>query len=81
MERSGYSQKVALPRDFIADVLRGDGIAAALDLLGYRDNIRTIMRTTGVIPAFIGKLLQEINVGNRVMNDGNLQETGIAVPG
>jgi len=61
--------EVTLARDFIADVARGDGIGAALDSVGYLGKVRGLLETTSAIPVFIAKTPQEVNAGNRVMND------------
>jgi len=57
-----------LARDFTADVLRGGGIGAALDLLGYLGTVRNILGTTSVIPSFIAKNPQKIDSGQEIMS-------------
>ncbi|WP_292349949.1 PKD domain-containing protein [Methanoregula sp. PtaU1.Bin006] len=61
--------EVTLARDFTADVLRGDPVAVVLDSTGFLGPMRAYLGSSNIIPAFIAKVPQEVNAGNRIMSD------------
>jgi len=61
--------EITLARDFTADVLRGDLVAVVLDSTGFLGPMRAYLGSSNIIPAFIAKVPQEVNAGNRIMSD------------
>ncbi len=61
--------EITLTRDFTADVLLGDPVAVVLDSTGFLGPMRAYLGSSNIIPAFISKVPQEVNAGNRIMSD------------
>jgi len=65
----------ALARDFTADVLRGDPVAAALDSLGYLGAVKNLLKSSPVILSFFEKVPNKFDASNKFIR--GIEKLGI----